>query len=52
MPCTEHMDFLRIAHMIFSTGVWENKLNLNIFNIVLIIPKLKSGIMIVLLSLP
>jgi hypothetical protein len=50
MPCTEKMDILRIAHMIFSTG--ENKLNLNIFNIVLIIPKLKSGIVIVLLSLP
>jgi hypothetical protein len=22
-PCTEKMDFLRIAHMIFSTGVWK-----------------------------
>jgi hypothetical protein len=23
MPCTEKMDFLRITHMIFSTGVWK-----------------------------
>jgi hypothetical protein len=23
MSCTEKMDFLRIAHMIFSTGVWK-----------------------------
>jgi hypothetical protein len=28
----EKRDFLRIAHMIFSTGVWKNKLNLDIFN--------------------
>jgi hypothetical protein len=26
------MDFLRIADMIFSIGVWKNKLNLDIFN--------------------
>jgi hypothetical protein len=45
---TEKTLFLRIAHMIFSTG----KYNLDIFNILLIISKLKSEIKIVLLSLP
>jgi hypothetical protein len=24
MPCTEKIDFLRLAHMIFSTGVWNS----------------------------
>jgi hypothetical protein len=42
------MDFLRIVHMIFSTGVWKIHKN---FDILLIISKLKSEIKIVLLSL-
>jgi hypothetical protein len=44
LPCTEKMDLLRIAHMIFSIGIWK-KIKF------LIISKLKSGIKILLFSL-
>jgi hypothetical protein len=46
----EKMDFLRIAHMIFLLEFGKT-LNLDIFNIILIISKLNSEIKIVLLSL-
>jgi hypothetical protein len=53
MPCTEKIDFLRIAHMIFSTGVWKiHKIWIFLIYLLLIISKLKSEIKIVLLSLP
>jgi hypothetical protein len=51
MPYTEKIDFLRIAPMIFSTALWKNKLNSDIFNFSVIISKLKSRIKIVLFSL-
>jgi hypothetical protein len=36
MPCTEKMDFLRIAHMIFFTGVWNSYLHKSQENLTLL----------------